>query len=143
MSPFIFTKAILNNEPIKVFNHGNMMRDFTFIDDIVVGIANAIEKIPENNPNWKNESASSSAPYKIYNLGASKPVKLIDFIVTLEDTLKKQTEKIMFPMQQGDVKSTYADISDTTRDLNYMPQILLKEGIKQFVEWYLKYYQNN
>jgi len=143
MSPFIFTKAILKSQPIKVFNYGKMMRDFTCVDDIVVGISNAIDTIPIKTSQWINDTASSSAPFRIYNIGASNPVKLIDFITAIESALGKQTEKDMLPMQPGDVKATYADISDTKTYLNYMPQVPLKEGIKRFVEWYLHYYQGS
>ena len=141
MSPFIFTKAILKGEPLKVFNGGDMMRDFTFIDDIVVGISNALETIPVGDPCWKSDTATSTAPFTIYNIGASKPVKLIDFISTLEAALGKKAQKAMLPMQPGDVKETFADMSKTQMDLNYMPQVSVKDGVERFVEWYAAYYE--
>ena len=143
MSPFIFAKAILKGEPLKVFNSGDMMRDFTYIDDIVAGISNALQTIPIGNNSWKNDAATSSAPFRIYNVGASNPVKLIDFITTLESAIGKKAIKEMMPMQAGDVKATYADVSDTQTDLNYLPQVSLKDGIARFVEWYLHYYQGD
>ena len=137
MAPMLFTKAILNNEPIKVFNNGNMSRDFTYIDDIVEGIVKVIDSPATSNPTWdpKNPDISSSkAPYRLYNIGANAPVKLMDFIKTLEEVLGKEAKKDFLPMQDGDVESTYADSSDLINDFGYRPKTSLKDGIKEFVE---------
>ncbi len=145
MALFLFTKAILNNEPIDVFNHGNMVRDFTYIDDIVEGIVRVIDHPPQGNPNWsgKNpEPSSSIAPYKIYNIGNNNPVKLMDFIAAIEQKLGKKAKKNMMPIQQGDVPATFANVDDLVKDLGYKPNTPVTKGINNFIEWYLDYYKN-
>ncbi|MGJ0996142.1 NAD-dependent epimerase [Enterococcus casseliflavus] len=142
MAYFSFTEKILAGEPIEVFNNGNMMRDFTYIDDIVEGIIRLIPKSPEKNSSWteKNDISSSWAPYKIYNIGNNKPVRLLDFIETIEKHLGKKSEKIFKPMQQGDVKQTFADTDDLEKAIKFKPSTSLDEGIGKFVEWYKDYY---
>lgn len=129
MAPFLFTKAIMNDEPINVFNNGKMERDFTYIDDITEGIMRVID-----NPQ------STKTPYKIYNIGNNAPVKLMDFIETLEEKIGKTAEKNMMEMQPGDVYSTYADTSELIKDMGYKPKTPLKEGISEFIDWYQKFY---
>jgi UDP-glucuronate 4-epimerase len=144
MAPILFTKAILAGKPIDVFNHGKMRRDFTYIDDIVEGIARVMQKIPQPNPLWtgdRPDPSSSKAPYKIYNIGNSQPVELLNFIETIESCLGKKAQKNFLPMQPGDVVATYADVDDLMRDVGFKPQTSLQAGISQFVEWYLNYYQ--
>ena len=131
MAMFLFTDAIINNKPIKVFNTGNLSRDFTYIDDIISGVVNTLLK------DSKNDSL-----YKLYNIGNGTPVKLLDFIVSLEKVLDITAIKKMLPMQAGDVNQTFADTSSLEHDYDYKPKIIVKEGIKQFVLWYKKFYNN-
>lgn len=144
MALFLFTRAILAGEPIEVFNNGNMQRDFTYIDDIVEGVVRVIDRVARPNPAWSGMCPapdSSLAPYKIYNIGNSKPVKLMDFIAALEKTLKKTAIKKMLPLQAGDVPSTWADVDDLARDLEYKPNTSVEEGVKHFIDWYTDYYK--
>ncbi|HEX8332423.1 MAG TPA: NAD-dependent epimerase [Segetibacter sp.] len=144
MALFLFTKAILNNKPIDVFNHGNMVRDFTYVDDIVEGIIRVIDNPPAENANWDAkdpEPSTSIAPYKIYNIGNNSPVKLVDFIEAIEDELGVKAIKEMKPLQPGDVPATFADVSDLVSNLNYKPNTSIKTGIKNFIDWYKKYYK--
>ncbi len=143
MALFLFTRAILNNEPINVFNHGKMIRDFTYIDDIVEGIIRVIDKPPVGNEQWSGlqpDPSSSSGPYKIYNIGNNNPVKLVDFITEIEKKLNRTAIKKMMPLQAGDVPATYADVEDLERDLDYRPRTSVQQGISNFIEWYLNYY---
>ena len=143
MALFQFTRSILEGKPIKVFNNGKMMRDFTYIDDIVEGIVRLIGKIPEPNPEWSGDNpdpGSSSAPYRIYNIGNNQPVELEKFIGVLERKLGKKAIKEYLPMQLGDVPKTYADIDDLTRDTGFAPKTGIDEGIDKFVKWYKEYY---
>jgi UDP-glucuronate 4-epimerase len=143
MALFLFTKAILENKPIDVFNNGEMVRDFTYVDDIVEGITRVIDNPPAAKANWdaKNPEASTSlAPYKIYNIGNNSPVKLLDFIHAIEEELGIKATKEMKPLQPGDVPATYADVSDLVADLNYKPNTTIKTGIRNFISWYKKYY---
>lgn len=139
---FLFTKAILENKPINIFNNGEMFRDFTYIDDVINVILILLKNpLKDSDFNALNPKPNiSSAPFRIYNIGNHKPIKLIDFITTLENTLNKKAKKNMFPMQDGDVKATYADISDLIRDTQYTPHTPLNIGIKAFVEWYKEFY---
>lgn len=144
MAYFSFTQDILAGRPIKVFNHGKMERDFTYIDDIVEGIVNLIHKIPVANKDWdesKDDLSTSFAPYKIYNIGNSNPVPLMRFINALESALGKEAEKIYMDMQPGDVQRTYADVLDLERDINFKPSTSIEEGIQKFVDWYVEYYK--
>ncbi len=143
MALFLFTKAIIEDRPINVFNHGKMKRDFTYIDDIIEGIVRVLDMPAEPDPSWDSDSpdpSSSYAPWKIYNIGNNKPVELMRYIEVLEDCLGKKAEKNLLPMQPGDVPATYADISDLVRDTGFHPATTLEEGIPRFVEWYRSYY---
>lgn len=143
MAPMLFAKAILEGKPIKVNNHGNMQRDFTYIDDIVEGIVRLLPKPPQGRSDFTPENgtpAESSAPYKVYNIGAGQPTKLMDFIVELEAALGIEAVKDYREMQPGDVVATWAETEDLFEAIDYKPQFTLKEGIPKFVEWYKKYY---
>lgn len=143
MALFIFMKAAMNNESIQVYNHGKMMRDFTYIDDIVEGIYRVTSNVPERNDIWdpKNpDSSFSSAPYKVYNIGNNNPVNLMDFISEIEKKLNTSIEKVLMPLQAGDVVETYANVDDLIRDVDYRPNTSIEYGIGQFVDWYLQYY---
>jgi UDP-glucuronate 4-epimerase len=132
MALFIFTKAILANKPIQLFNYGNMLRDFTFIDDIVVSIVRIMQKPPH-----------TSAPYKIYNIGNNAPARLLDFVEAIENELGIKAEKELLPLQPGDVPVTYADVDDLVNDIGYKPSTSVKEGVKKFIAWYKWYYRIN
>jgi UDP-glucuronate 4-epimerase len=145
MALFLFTKAILEDKPIDVFNYGKMQRDFTYIDDIVEGVVRVLERIPEPNPLWNGDNpdtATSYAPYKLYNIGNNNPVELLAFIETLESCLGRKAQKNLLPIQPGDVPATYADVEDLIRDVGFKPSTPLREGIGKFVEWYQTYYGN-
>jgi UDP-glucuronate 4-epimerase len=144
MATWLFTKAILDGMPIDVYNFGKMKRDFTFIDDIVEGVYRTMQSIPESNPTWDKtnaDSATSYAPFKIYNIGNNKPTELMAFIEELETALGKKAERNMLPLQPGDVLETYADIDDLTRDVGFRPLTTIKEGLPKFVEWYKSYHR--
>ncbi len=143
MALFIFTKAILKSEPLTVYNHGNMQRDFTYIDDIVNGIEKVMHNPPSPNPGWdasNPDPASSSAPYRIYNIGNSAPVKLLDFIEAIERETGKKARLILKDMQAGDVPGTWADIEELVKDYSYRPATGIVEGIHNFVKWYREYF---
>ncbi|MGB9712390.1 MAG: NAD-dependent epimerase [Dissulfurimicrobium sp.] len=144
MALFLFTKAILEDRPIDVFNFGKMRRDFTYIDDIIEGVIRIVDKVPDPNPEWNGaapDPATSYAPYRIYNIGNNKPVELMYFIEVVERCLGKKAKKNLLPLQPGDVSVTYADISDLERDIGFKPQIPLEDGIPRFIDWYKKYYE--
>jgi UDP-glucuronate 4-epimerase len=144
MALFLFTRAILENKPIDVYNHGKMKRDFTYIDDIVEGVVRLADKVPEPNPAWNGEnpdSATSYAPYRLYNIGNNNPVELTKFISVLENCLGKKAKKNLLPMQPGDVPETFADVNDLAEDVGFKPATPIEEGIKKFVEWYKGYYE--
>lgn len=143
MAPFKFTKAIIKGDPIDVYNFGNHRRDFTYVDDIVEGVVRALDKVAAANIDWSAEAPSAStstAPYRIYNIGAQTPVNLMDFIGAIEGAVGKKALKNMLPMQPGDVPDTYADVSTLTAATDYQPQTKLEDGIKKFVDWYRHYY---
>jgi UDP-glucuronate 4-epimerase len=143
MALFLFTKAILEGNPINVFNYGKMKRDFTYIDDIVQGIVKVMAKIPQPNPEWSSDHpdpGTSNAPYKIYNIGNNQPVDLMTFIETIETALGKKAEKNLLPMQPGDVPQTYADIDDLFNDVGFQPNTSIQRGIAKFIDWYKDYY---
>ncbi len=143
MAYFLFTKAILAGEPINIFNHGKMKRDFTYIDDIVEGVKRVIFKIPAANPDYKSDApdpASSYCPYKIYNIGNNNTVDLMRYIEVLEDCLGKKATKNFMPMQNGDVPATYANVDDLVRDVGFKPDTTVEVGLKNFVDWYMDYY---
>lgn len=143
MALFLFTRAILAGKAIKVFNYGNMERDFTYIDDIVEGVMRVIQRIPNGNHAWDGsfpDPGSSYAPYRLYNIGNNQPVQLMRYIEILEETLGKKAEKEFLPMQPGDVPKTYADVDDLVADAGFKPQTPIATGIRKFVEWYRQYY---
>jgi UDP-glucuronate 4-epimerase len=143
MALFKFTKAILEDQPIEVYNYGNMQRDFTYIDDIIEGVVRVIDRIPPGNNAWSGrcpDPSSSRAPYKLYNIGNNNPVKLMEFIEALEGLLGKKAQMKLLPMQPGDVPATWADVNDLADDLQYRPGTSVKEGIKQFLSWYKNFY---
>ena len=145
MALFLFTKAILEDQPIDVYNQGNMKRDFTYIDDIIEGVYRVAAKIPVSNPKWQGDHpdpATSFAPYKIYNIGNNHPVELIYFIETLEKNLHTKAKKIFLPMQPGDVPATCADVDDLMADVGFKPATSIEAGIKKFIEWYREYYKD-
>jgi UDP-glucuronate 4-epimerase len=143
MALFLFTKAILEDKPIKVFNHGKMQRDFTYIDDIVEGVVRVMGRLPMANPDWSGDRpdpGTSYVAYKIYNIGNNNPVELSTFIETIEQALGKTARKEMLDMQPGDVPATYADVDDLMKDVQFKPSTPLATGIGRFVEWYKEYY---
>jgi UDP-glucuronate 4-epimerase len=143
MALFLFTKAILSGNPIDVFNHGRMKRDFTYIDDVVEGVVRTLDRPARPDPAWSGEapnSATSSAPYRLYNIGNHQPVELLRFIEILERALGKTAKKNFLPIQAGDVPATYADVQDLIDDVGFKPDTPLEEGIRKFVEWYRSYY---
>ncbi|MFA0357245.1 NAD-dependent epimerase [Vibrio breoganii] len=144
MALFKFTKAIMNGDEIDVYNNGDMQRDFTYIDDIVEGIIRIQDVVPEANNDWSVEQgspATSSAPYRVYNIGHGSPVKLMEYIEALEEALGVEAKKNFMPMQPGDVYATYADTEDLFKATGYKPQVKVKEGVKAFADWYKGYYQ--
>lgn len=144
MALFLFTKNILDGKPIKVFNNGNMQRDFTYIDDIIEGVVRAMHHPPEADKAWTNKTSSaatSSAPYKIYNIGHNSPINLLDFIDALEAALGIPAKREMLPMQPGEVLVTYANVESLVHDVGYMPSTGIAEGVKQFINWYKDFYK--
>ena len=144
MALFLFAKAILENKPIDVYNHGNMQRDFTYVDDIVEGIIRVTNSPPKGNKEWSGKEpdpSTSPAPYKIYNIGNNAPVKLLDFIKAIEKALGKEAKKNMMPLQLGDVPATYADVTDLINDVKYKPQTQIQQGINHFIKWFKEYYK--
>jgi UDP-glucuronate 4-epimerase len=143
MALFLFTQAIMEGKPIDVYNNGNMQRDFTYIDDIVEGTVRVIDNPPKGNPNWTGatpDPGTSIAPYRVYNIGNSKPVKLLDFVEAIEEALGKKVVKNFLPLQPGDVPATWADVADLSADFGYQPSTPVEVGIRRFVEWYRGYY---
>ena len=143
MAYFSFTRNILAGKPIDVFNNGNHSRDFTYIDDIIEGVVRVLDSIPEPDTGWSSDhpdSASSTAPYRLYNIGNNETVELMHYIGVLEQCLGREAEKNMLPMQPGDVRATYADIDDLVRDVGYRPATTVEDGLSRFVEWYREFY---
>jgi UDP-glucuronate 4-epimerase len=144
MALFLFTKAILEGKPIDVFNYGNHRRDFTYIDDIVEGVIRTLDHVAAPNAEWSGDapdSATSKAPYRLYNIGSNRPVELLRYIEVLEECLGKKAEKNLLPLQPGDVPDTYADVDALVSDVGYRPSTPVETGIKNFVEWYREYYK--
>jgi UDP-glucuronate 4-epimerase len=144
MALFLFTKAILENRPIDVFNNGNMERDFTYIDDIVEGVYRVIHRLPQSSPTWNGDvpdPATSYCPYRVYNIGNNNKEKLLRYIEVLEDCLGRKAEKNFLPMQPGDVRATFANVDELVEDFDYKPGTTLDYGIGQFVDWYRGYYK--
>lgn len=143
MALFLFTKAIIEDQPIQVFNNGNMFRDFTYIDDIIEGVVRVVDIIPEPNREWSGHSpdpGTSPAPHRLYNIGSHNPVRLMDFIAGIESILGKEARKEYQPMQPGDVPGSYADVADLVAATGFKPATPVEAGIRSFVEWYLEYY---
>jgi UDP-glucuronate 4-epimerase len=144
MALFKFARGILNDDPIPVYNKGHMVRDFTYIDDIVEGVVRVIDKPAERNKSWSGDDpdpSSSAAPYRLYNIGNNRPVELMHYINVLEDCLGKKARLDLLPMQDGDVPATYADVSRLSDDLGFKPAVTVETGIAKFVQWYLSYYK--
>ena len=144
MALFKFVRNILEDKPIEVYNYGNMKRDFTYVEDIVEGVCRVLEKPAAINRQWssdKPEADSSSAPYRIYNIGNGKPVALMDFIHTIENVLGKKAELKMLPMQPGDVYETCADTTALQKEFGYKPVVDVSEGVRRFIDWYREYYK--
>ena len=144
MAPFKFTKAILAEEPINVFNYGKHRRDFTYVDDIVEGVIRVLDKPAESNPNWDSDSpdpGTSKAPWRIYNIGNSQPVELMDYISALEKALGKRAKINLLPLQPGDVPDTYANVDDLIEQFNYKPSTSVEDGVANFVQWYREYFK--
>jgi len=144
MALFKFTKNIIEGKPIDVYNNGDMMRDFTFVDDIVEAISRLVEKKAEPNPEWSGDNpdpSSSYAPYKVYNIGNNSPVSLMEFIEAIEEKIGKKAIKNYMPLQAGDVPATYANVEDLYRDIDFRPQTSIKDGVGKFVDWYIDYYK--
>ena len=145
MALFLFTRNILAGKPIDVFNYGHHRRDFTYIDDIVEGVIRTLDNVAAVNPDWdssKPDSATSSAPYRLYNIGSNNPVELLRYIEVLEECLGRKAERNLLPLQAGDVPDTYADVDALVKDVDYKPSTPIETGIANFVKWYRDYYQN-
>jgi UDP-glucuronate 4-epimerase len=143
MALFLFTRAILEGKPIDIYNHGEMKRDFTYIDDIVSGVLKVLDRPPEGERGWSGrrpDPSRSPAPYRIYNIGNASPIGLMEFIAAIEGALGKKAKRNFLPMQPGDVPGTWADVDDLVRDFGYAPGVPVREGVARFVEWYLAYY---
>ena len=144
MALFKFTKSILDSKKIQIYNYGKHLRDFTYIDDIVEGCMKVLDSPAKRNDLWKGESpipSSSTAPWKIYNIGNSNPVELLKCIKYLELKLGLEAKKELLPLQDGDVPNTYADVADLSKNFAYKPSTSIKDGISKFIDWYLEYYQ--
>lgn len=143
MALFLFTRNILEGKPIDVFNFGNHMRDFTFVEDIVEGVVRACDRPAQPNPYWRSDApdpATSSAPFRVYNIGNNQPVKLMRYIEVLEEYLGRKAEKNFLPLQLGDVPETFADIGDLVSDVGYKPATPVEVGVRKFVDWFCEYY---
>lgn len=144
MALFKFTKAIVNDEAIDVYNHGKMMRDFTYVDDIVEAISRLVQKPAQPNPEWTGDNpdpSSSYAPYKIYNIGNNSPVRLMEFVEAIENKLGKVAKKNYMDLQPGDVPETYANVDDLFNNIDFKPETTIQDGVNKFVDWYLDYYK--
>jgi UDP-glucuronate 4-epimerase len=145
MAIFLFARAIMSGRSIDVFNSGKMERDFTYIDDVVEGVVRVMERIPQPNPEWSGEnpdSASSNAPYKLYNVGNNNPVGLMKLIEVLEQCLGRKAQKNLLPLQPGDIPVTCAEVDDLVKDVGFRPSTSIEEGVQKFAEWYLSYYRH-
>jgi UDP-glucuronate 4-epimerase len=145
MALFLFTRNILAGKPIDVFNYGKHTRDFTFVEDIVEGVVRACDRIAQPNAKWSGDTpdpATSSAPFRLYNIGNNAPVQLARYIEVLEECLGRKAEKNLLPLQAGDVPDTFADVEDLVRDVGYKPATPVEVGVRRFVEWYLEYYKD-
>lgn len=143
MALFLFTRAILENRPIDLYNEGRMRRDFTYIDDVVEGVLRTLAHVPEGNPEWSGDHpdpGTSRAPYRVYNIGNNQPVELMEFVAAIEDALGMKAQKRYLPLQPGDVPATWADVDDLMRDTGFRPSTPIREGVRRFIEWYREYY---
>jgi UDP-glucuronate 4-epimerase len=143
MAMFLFAKAILSGEPISIFNHGKMQRDFTYVDDIVEGVVRVTDRLPASNPSWSGDhpdSATSRAPYRIYNIGNNSPVELMYVVGLIEKRLGREAVKHYLPMQPGDVPTTVANVDDLSRDVGFAPSTPIEVGVNRFLDWYLEFY---
>jgi UDP-glucuronate 4-epimerase len=144
MAMWIFASAILAGQPIKLFNHGNMRRDFTYVDDVVESVVRLVDHVPGANPNWSGDApdpGSSTAPWRVYNIGNNNPVELLEVVRLLEEAIGKKAQRELLPMQPGDVPATYADVDDLVREVDFKPATPIAEGIARFVDWYRSYHR--
>jgi UDP-glucuronate 4-epimerase len=144
MAMWLFAKAILAGEAIKLFNHGNMRRDFTYIDDIVESIVRLVDRAPASDPNWSGEApdpGSSNAPWRVYNIGNNNPAELLEVVLLMEEALGVKAKRDLMPMQAGDVPATYADVDDLMREVDFKPATPIDEGIRRFVAWFREYHR--
>ncbi|MGO4716407.1 NAD-dependent epimerase [Bradyrhizobium sp. 2TAF24] len=144
MAMYLFTKAILEGRPIKLFNQGNMRRDFTYVDDIVEGIVRLIDRVPQPDPAWNGaapDPSASSAPWRVYNIGNNKSEELMHVVAVLEQALGRKALKELLPMEPGDVPATFADVDDLTRDVGFRPSTSIQDGVSKFVRWYRDYHR--
>jgi UDP-glucuronate 4-epimerase len=144
MAMFIFAKAILEGRPIKLFNHGRMQRDFTYVDDVAEAIIRLVDRAPQPDPAWSGahpDPATSSAPWRIYNIGNNNPEQLLHVVAVLERALGRSAEKVLLPMEPGDVPATYADVDDLMRDVGFRPSTSIEDGVARFVQWFKDYHQ--
>jgi UDP-glucuronate 4-epimerase len=145
MAMWIFANAIMAGKPIKLFNHGNMRRDFTYIDDVVESVVRLVDRVPSGNPKWSSDTpdpGSSSAPWRVYNIGNNKPVELLEVVHLLEEAIGKKARRKLLPMQPGDVQATYADVDDLIREVGFRPSTPIADGITRFIEWYRNYHHS-
>jgi UDP-glucuronate 4-epimerase len=143
MALFIFTRNILEGKPIDVFNHGHHMRDFTYVDDIAEGVVRALEQVAQSDVNWDSKApdpASSSAPFRIYNIGSHRPIRLMRYIELIEEYVGRKAQMNMLPLQPGDVPETFADVEDLRRAVGYAPDTPVEVGVQRFVDWFCHYY---
>jgi UDP-glucuronate 4-epimerase len=146
MALFLFARAILDGRPIELFNHGHHTRDFTYVEDIAEGILRTLDRVPTSDPAWNSaapDPASSSAPYRLYNIGSNRPIQLLRYVEVLEECLGRKAQRIMKPMQPGDVPDTFADVSELIADVGYKPDTPVEVGVRNFVEWFKSYYGHN
>jgi UDP-glucuronate 4-epimerase len=144
MAMFIFAKAIIEGTPIRLFNHGNMRRDFTYVGDVAEAIVRLMDRPPQGNPDWSGDTpdpATSAAPWRIYNIGNNNPEALLHVVALLEKEFGRTAAKEMLPMQPGDVPATYADVDDLVRDIGFRPSTKIEQGIAQFAKWYRDYHK--
>jgi UDP-glucuronate 4-epimerase len=143
MALFLFARAIIEGRPIEVFNHGHHTRDFTYVEDIAEGVMRVTDRVPAPDPSWDSanpDPASSSAPYRLYNIGSNRPIKLLRYIEVLEDCLGRKAERIMKPLQLGDVPDTFANVDELIADVGYKPDTPIETGVRNFVDWFVRYY---
>jgi UDP-glucuronate 4-epimerase len=144
MAMWLFAKAIFAGEPIKLFNNGNMRRDFTYVDDVVESVVRLIDrpaKVDQKFSSVSPDPGASSAPWRVYNIGNNKPVELLEVVRLLEEAIGKKAKRELLPMQAGDVPATYADVDDLMREVNFRPATAITEGVVRFIDWYRKYHR--